>query len=119
MTIRINGLVLDGDVNRRAGADSSDIELTVYEGENLSDENIITIKNATLIEELVRNYDDDYKVSASYNLLQWKSVNRTRFGTTFCWQTYKITDINQVKQDTEDLTQALLELAEIVGGKNG
>jgi hypothetical protein len=33
------------------------------------------------------------------------------------WQTYVLNEVESIRQDNEDLTQAVLELAQIVGGE--
>ena len=77
------------------------------------------IKNAETLERLNMNYGEEIGVLATYHLIEWKKVEKVRYGIKFAWQTYSATDMEQLKQDNEDLTAALLELAAIVGGGNG
>lgn len=117
--IRIAGKTFDCPINYFAGEQNADIEITLPTDVKLTDDEILSLKNATLLEELEVNYGEVKGVLGSYNLVGWKAVENTWNGIRFRWQTYRTTDLEALKQENEDLTQALLELAEIVGGGNG
>lgn len=122
--VRIANRLLDCIVNYSAGEGGADIEIRVKEG--LTDEDILAIRDAEFLEEMEVNYGEVKDVIGKYVLVGWKSIIKGWDGLRFCWQTYRTTDLDEMKkqlekatQDNEDLTQALLELAEIVGGSNG
>ena len=122
--VRIANRLLDCIVNYSAGEDGADIEIRVKE--ELTDEDILAIRDAEFLEEMEVNYGEVKDVIGKYVLVGWKSIIKGWDGLRFCWQTYRTTDLDEMKkqlekatQDNEDLTQALLELAEIVGGNNG
>ena len=117
--VRIAGRTYDCPINYNAGPESADIEIVVPKSASLSDEDVAAIKNATEMEEVDYNFGSEVGVIGTYALVGWKLVENLYNGTRFRWQTYRTTDIEKIKQDNEDLTQALLELAEIVGGNNG
>ena len=120
MTVRIAGYELECDVDENAGPQNVDLGMTVYHPESFSDEDILKIRDATLLEEVALDYNEQPVVVRRYNLIGWRAIEQVRFGLCFRWQTYRTTDIEQLRQDNEDLTQALLELAEIIGGgENG
>lgn len=113
--VRIAGMTFDTDIE----INGETVEATIPNEYDLSDEQVETLKNAKKLERLDMNYGKEVGVLASYNLVDWRKVEKERYGMRFGWQTYRTTDVDQLKQDNEDLTQALLELAEIVGGDNG
>lgn len=117
--VRIAGKTFDCPINYSAGPQNADIEIIIPSSAKLSDDDIVAIKNADKLEELDYAYGKIGGVIGVYSLLGWQAVEMLYNGIRFRWQTYRTTDINQIKQDNEDLTQALLELAQIVGGDNG
>ena len=117
--VRISGIELDTFVTYRSGEYGAELEVLVPSNISLTDEDIIKLKNAELIEEFEDNFGKIGDVIAEYSAVGWISVEKTPKGIFFRWQTYRTTDLEALKQDNEDLTQALLELAEIVGGNNG
>lgn len=117
--IRIGDITLDCFANYFANGDGANVEVFVPNNIALSDEDIITIKNASMIEQLETNFDVVGDVVATYSLVRWQCVEKRPNGIRFVWQTYLTTDLEQLRQDNEDLTQAVLELAQIVGGDNG
>lgn len=114
---RINGTVFNGYLNYTAGQSGADIEAKIEGG--VDEDTLIMLKNATLLEDLIVEYGEVKGVRGTYQLFGWRKIENVRDGLTISWQTYRTTDIEKLKQDNEDLTQALLELAEIVGGNNG
>lgn len=117
--IRIAGYTIDSNVNYRAGESGADIEIMVPFNTALTDEDITALKNATLIEELRNSYGTVGDVISEYVLVGWKAIERTPKGIFFRWQTYRTTDLDALRQENEELTEAILELAQIVGGGNG
>jgi hypothetical protein len=117
--IQIGGLTLDCFATYTANESGANVEVFVPNEINLSDDDIVAMKNATSIEQIEKNFGVVGNVVAEYSLVCWQSVVKRPTGIWFTWQTYRTTDIEQIKQDNEDLTQALLELAQIVGGDNG
>lgn len=113
--VRIANRLIDGTVITTDCGSGAAVELTVPVSVPLTDEDMIEIRDASLIEEVAVEYGEPGDVIASYNLFTWISVTKMN-GIHFMWQTYRSTDINQIKQDNEDLTQAVLELAAIIGG---
>lgn len=114
---RIEGIVFDGYLNYTAGASGADIEAKIEGG---VDETVLNkLKNATILEDLDVEYGEVKGVRGVYQLFGWRKVENVRGGLTVSWQTYRTTDIEKIKQDNEDLTKALLELAQIIGGGNG
>ena len=86
---------------------------------DIPDEEFNDLKRATLMQAYT-SIDKVETLIAEYNLVSWKSVEKTGRGYRFVWYTYKPADIESLRQDNEDLTEALLELAAIVGGgENG
>lgn len=113
--VRIADMRFDADVEYNGET----VAVTIPKEKHLTDEQIAAIKNATTLERLDMNYGEEIGVIATYNLIGWKKVEVVRFGTRFVWQTYSLTDMEKLRQENEDLTAALLELAAIVGGGNG
>ena len=113
--IRIANHTFDAYLNQTNG----EIEVLIPNGTSVSDEQLVDIKNSKLLEELVSNFGSEPELIGTYSLVDWMAVERRPNGLIIRWQTYRTTDIDQLKQDNEDLTAALLELAEIVGGNNG
>lgn len=114
--IRIAEMCFDTDVELIGES----ISATIPRKYDLTNEQIEALKNAKIIERLDMNYGQEVGVLGTYNLVDWQKIEKTINGMRFTWQTYSITDINQLRQDNEDLTQAVLELAEIIGGsENG
>lgn len=111
--VRIAGKTID----TFATYSNADIEIIVPNGADMSDTEVLEIRDADLIEEISVNFGKVGGVVASYVLLGWKSVERLGRDMRFRWQTYRSTDLDQLKQDNEDLTQAVLELAAIIGGE--
>lgn len=111
---RINDVVFNGYLNYTAGASGADIEAKIEGG--VDEETLIALKNATLLEDLEVDYGEIKGVRGTYQLFGWRKIENVRDGVRISWQTYRTTDIEQIKQDNEDLTQAVLELAQIVGG---
>ena len=109
---RIADLLLDGSIAVDVEGNTPHIDFTVPLSRELTDEEIVAIKNASLIEEVETNYGEVGNVVSSYNISGWISVRKGWNGTCFTWNTCRLSDL-------EDLTQAVLELAEIVGGNNG
>jgi hypothetical protein len=110
--VRIAGKMID----TFATYSDADIEIIVPNGADMSDEEVLEIRNADLVEEISDDFGKIGGVIASYVLLGWKSVERLGRDMRFRWQTYRSTDLDQMKKDNEDITQAILELAAIIGG---
>ena len=104
-----------GETTFVVSKESEEFQYSDYE---MSDEELLSLRSAALLEELEVNYGKVGGVIATYNLVGWKAIEN-RNGLRVRWQTYRTTDLEALKQENEDLTQALLELAEIVGGGNG
>lgn len=111
--IKINGKTYRGNIVYCANS-RGDLSATFTGG--LIDEDITSVLNATEITEIANDTGETLGV---YSLVKWRGMEKSGMDLVVLWQTYVLDDINQVKQDNEDLTQALLELAEIVGGGNG
>ena len=106
--IRIANMLFEAEPEYRGES----VEVTIPREANLTDAQSEAIKNADTLERMDMNYGEVVGVSASYHLIEWKKVEKVRGGTKFVWQTYSVSDM-------EDLTQAVLELAAIIGGDNG
>lgn len=115
--VRIAGETIDASVLYREGEHGSYIEMTVPHSRPLTDEEVVMLRDATMIEELSVNYGEVGEPSAAYSLAGWLGIEKAWDGIHFKWQTYRTTDIEQLRQDNEDLTAALLELAAIIGGE--
>ncbi len=115
--VRIAGLEIEASVVYNAGPSNADIEIKITGG--VDDETLNLLKNATELEDLEVDYGEIKGVRGTYQLFGWRKIENVRDGLRISWQTYRTTDIEQIKQDNEDLTQAVLELAQIVGGDNG
>jgi len=115
--IRIAGLIFNSVPNYHAGDSGADIEVKIFGG--VDEETLLLLKNATMLEDLTVEYGEVKEVRGTYQLFGWRKIENVRDGLTISWQTYRTTDIESLRQENEDLTQALLELAEIVGGGNG
>lgn len=114
--VRIAGRTLPGYVTYLSGVQDADIELLVPYEAGLTSDDIAAIQSAETLEEFALNHGEVGETIGVYHLYTWQSVGKNAGGYRFRWQTYRTTDINQLKQDNEDLTQAVLELAQIVGG---
>lgn len=106
--IRVANMLFEADVEYSGES----VEVTIPRDANLTDAQIEAIKSADTLERLDVNYGEIVGVNVSYHLIEWKKVERVRGGTKFVWQTYSVSDM-------EELTQAVLELATIIGGNNG
>ena len=123
---RVAGKMYTGDVNRFDGDDARG--LSAFFGVNTSDEDLIALKNADLLEELS---DDGETVIASYHLTGWRRVELALGGIKVLWDTISNQEVDELKemmnelradneqlrQDNEDLVAALMELAELIGGE--
>jgi len=108
--VRIAGMLFEANLD----CYGEYIDLTIQD--ELTEEQIQAIKNATILERVIMEYGQETNIVTVYNLLGWKKVEKVRYGMQFTFQTYHLTDVDQLKQDNEDLTQAVLELAAIIGG---
>ena len=121
---RVANKVYTGDINRFDGDDARG--LSARFAANTSDEDILALKNAELLEELD---SDGVTVIASYHLTGWRRVEVILGGIKILWDTISNQEVDELKaqmqdiqdenerlrQDNEDLTAALIELAEIIG----
>ena len=126
----IKGHEFGSNVNTRAGTDARAIAAVVPE--STSEAVIDEIKNADLLEVL----DGAGQVTARYQLTGWRSIARVFTGIQLMWNTISTDEVDELKKDVqalqaenerleqdnaqkardiEDLTQAVLELAEIIG----
>lgn len=119
MTVRIANRILECEANYHAGEQNADVEITISPQVTLTDEDIFAIKDAKVLEEITYDGYNKPVVCGIYNLVGWKYIKTTRFGVCFGWQTYRTTDLDVLKEENETLTEAILELAQIVGGGNG
>lgn len=117
--VRIGDLILDCVASYSANDSIAFVEIVVPATHEITNDELLAIKDAQLLEELNVEYGEITGVKAVYALYGWQGFEKIWGGTRIRWQTYRTTDIEQIKQDNEDLTQALLELAQIVGGDNG
>ena len=108
--IVINGNRYQGSVVYCANS-RGDLSATFTGG--LSDEEITAVLNATEIREV---NDFTQETIAIYALVHWRGMERNGNDLTVLWQTYVHDDVENLKTDNEDLTQAVLELAAIIGG---
>ena len=109
--ILINGKKYKGNVIYCANT-RGDVSATFTGG--LSDEDISNVLNAKEIAELANDTGETLSI---YSLVKWRGMEKSGNNLVVLWQTYIHDDIEQIKQDNEDLTQAVLELAQIVGGE--
>lgn len=110
--IKINGKTYEGQVIYNANF-RGDVSATFKGG--LSDEEITDALNAKEIAVV----DNAGNTLAIYSLIKWRGMEQSGHDLIIFWQTYVLNEVEGIKTDTEDLTAALLELAEIVGGGNG
>ena len=116
--IRVAGLTLDGYIRYVQGEKYAELELRISRDRSMTDEEIASVKNAEQLEEFILEYGQEGDTIGTYNLYGWRRIVKDWDGSTIIsWQTNRTTDIEQLRQDNEDLTQAILELAEIVGGE--
>ena len=111
--IRINGKNYQGIVIYNANY-KGDVAATFYGG--IPDEDI---QGAIAAKEIASVSDDTGETLGIFALLGWRMMEKVENGLKITWQTYILNETETLKQDNEDLTQALLELADIVGGGNG
>ena len=117
--IEIAGFRFDTFVSYSPSDTGVDIVIAIDESA-LDDEKIRAILDAKTIKEIAADLDGNESVITIYNLVAWRSIERSGRNLVFRWQTYSTTELEQLRQDNEDLTEALLELAAIVGGgENG
>lgn len=111
--IKIAGLKIDGRVNYVVGDANADIGVFIPNTVKLTDKQILAITQADTLEEIAVEFGVEMGVVAKYHLITWRSFTNFPDGYRFKWQTYRTTDI-------EDLTQAVLDIANVVGGgENG
>lgn len=123
MYCRIAGFEFTGPVIYQGGETHSDLIFTVPG--DLTEAERTRIQEAKLFEVL-----NGEEVIGSYQLVDWRRVEKVSGGYQITWQTIRLTELDELKeqvktlqeeneqlrQDNEDLTQGLLELADIVGG---
>lgn len=122
MLIRICGKDYEGRVFYNANV-QGDVSAIFY-GE-LDKEDVEEILDADSIGVL----DNNGVLVGDYALIKWRRIELVDGGVQILWQTYVVGEVNTLKeriaalesdnsslrQENEDLTDALLELAEIVG----
>lgn len=108
--IVINGKFYQGSVVYCANT-RGDLSATFTGG--LSDAEITAVLNATEIREV---NDFTQETIAIYALVHWRGMEKRGNDLTILWQTFIHDDVEALKTDSEDLTQAVLELAAIIGG---
>lgn len=128
--VRISGKTFEGVVSLKTGEAGAEIEVLFEQADAITDEDLIAMKNATLLEDLVVNYGEVTGVRGSYALYGWRSIRTTTSGKLqISWQTYQTTDVSEMQsriaeleeqlaaaiEENEVLEDALLELAEIIG----
>lgn len=106
------------ETNATYEVNTADATVSVKLVGSYTDDDLNELKNAKLLEAITSVGGEDMVVG-SYVLVAWKSVEKTHDGYRLVWQTYQTTELDKLKQENEDLTQAVLELAAIVGGGNG
>lgn len=123
MYCRIAEMEFTGPVDYNAGETHADIGFVVPA--NLTEAERNTLLHAELLEVMNGN-----EVMGRYKLVDWRSIEKVSNGYLIVWQTVHITELEelaeqvaelqeeneQLRQDNEDLTDGLLELAEIIGG---
>ena len=122
--IRIAGFDIDSGINYNPDGQYAEIELVIPASANLADEDIMKIRDATLLEEVFIEYGETETYVGSYALFGWRRMQREWDGSmNIAWQTGRMTEIDSLrdelakaKQENKELTDALLELANIVGG---
>ena len=108
--IKINGKEYSGTVLFNSNV-HGDVSATFVGG--LEPDEINDVLSAT---ELFEIADDTKETLSVYSLIKWRSMERIGNNLKILWQTYVLNEVESIRQDNEDLTQALLELAQIVGG---
>jgi len=111
--VRVGGIEFSDNFTYQVGIADATVVLDC--GFQLTDEQILALKSADLLEAFDYNYGEEHAV-ATFALCGWKSIENTGRGQKITWQTYRLADIAELRQDNEDLTQAVLELAAIIGG---
>ena len=108
--IKINGKEYSGTVLFNSNV-HGDVSATFVGG--LEPDEINDVLSAT---ELFEIADDTKETLSVYSLIKWRSMERIGNNLKILWQTYVLNEVESIRQDNEDLTQAVLELAQIVGG---
>ena len=111
--IVINGRRYQGNIVYCANT-RGDLSATFTGG--LTDAEITVVLNAKEIAEVDNGTGETLSV---YSLIKWRGMEKRGEDLAVLWQTYIHDDVESLKTDNEDLTQAVLELAAIVGGGNG
>lgn len=117
---RIAGMVFNGQINYNAGSDHRMIAITVPD--SLTENQILALKNAELIEVLGNDNND---IIGSYRLTGWRRVEKVANGIQFMWSTIttvevdtinaKITQQGETLSDhTETLNNNAIELSDIL-----
>lgn len=122
--VRIDGRIYNGNVIYRMDDEHADISALLTKEEGFTDEEVMALQTASLLEELIVNYGVVEGVLNRFNLTGWRSVQRKMTGILFVWQTYKVTEIDTLKEqlaaaqeENKALEDALVELADIVGNE--
>lgn len=111
--IVISGKRYSGNVVSCANS-RGDVSATFLGG--LTDSEITAVLNAKEIAETDNRTGETLSI---YSLVKWRGMEKRDDSLVVLWQTYIHDDVNSLKADNETLTQAVLELAAIIGGQNG
>ena len=122
--IRIAGFEYMGQVRFHTGPSFTDIETFIPDRYSLTDNLFRELMNADMLETLAINPETKREeVVGRYNLITWRAAERIAGGIKMSWQTYKETDLLDLKErldeaetENSDLTDAVIELAAIIGG---
>ena len=113
--IRIDGKEYNGQIRYFNGDMGANVEAVIMFSKPYTEADIDKLKSASFAEVIVNKQGNDTDITESYILFGWTSVRkRGETSIIISWQTYRDTDISEIKSEGEDLAEAVMELAELV-----
>lgn len=136
--IHVLGYKFEGSLDYSNGESFAELCLHIPKESCLSEMDLDKIKKATVIEEISTHYGEELETVGKYSLFGWLRVEKDVFGGyRIVWQTNRLTDVDTMKAQIEQLQtensalrkensekeEALMELAAIINelsvDKNG
>ena len=125
--IKVAGYSIESTINYIQGGQYAELELIIPARSQLTETDIDMIKNAAVLEEVMMNYGKEAGIVGTYALYGWRRLERQWNGDMLiAWQTSRETDVTELKEhlaaakeESETMSQAILELAQLVSDMKG